>query len=85
MYRVNPFVKYRNVDGKDYLILNSQVFMMKGIALDVWELISELNKPELVIKNLEQNYDVSYKRLKKDIDKVLNYLEKKNLIIYEEH
>lgn len=80
MIQKNPFAieKYR---GKGlYIVFNDSIYYMDGTSKFIWEQIGFGIKYNELLDILLNEYEVEYKKAKKDLDKLLKKLKKIKLL-----
>lgn len=74
MLEKNPFVTEKYQGNNLFLIYNSRVHLLTGVAPFIWECIgSGISKGQLLVEILN-NYDVKEKKAEKDLEKIIKKL-----------
>ncbi|MDT3959788.1 PqqD family protein [Staphylococcus kloosii] len=75
----NPFVTLREYEGDLFLLNDNNAYYLEGITPFLWEVMEEETIESLSLK-VTKEYDVSLKKAERDVKKVVEFLEKENLV-----
>ncbi|WP_342475271.1 PqqD family protein [Weizmannia sp. FSL K6-0777] len=72
----NPFAAMKKLEDEYYIICNNKVFLLEGISPFIWDNIEDGVTLENLLEKILNEYDVSEKKARKDLEKIIARLEK---------
>ncbi|CAM2361560.1 PqqD family protein [Listeria seeligeri] len=79
----NPFAALKKFEEEYYLVCNNKVFYLEGIASFIWSELNDGMTEDGLLEIILKEYEVSEKKAKKDLEKVLINFKKIEAIDFE--
>ncbi|MBC1936710.1 PqqD family protein [Listeria grandensis] len=76
----NPFVKYRAIQGKMFLVYKNRAYCFKETEEFIWSMIDGKNSFEYMVKAIIEKYNIAESVAEEDLHNFLNSLLNANLI-----
>lgn len=76
----NPFVKSRAIQGKMYVILNRDTFLLDEVGQTIWEIVDGRADFKQIVNHVAEKFNALPEEVEKDIEEYLLDLTKNNLV-----
>jgi len=78
----NKKIASRIIEGKAFVVtpFDSTLHMFNPLATRIWQLLDKENRIEEIVKKICQEYEVDEKIARRDVNELINKLEKKKIV-----